>query len=43
MIIFKLFNEVDVRPFELEIKLPQTSMEMQRKKYKRNEENEKKG
>lgn len=30
-----IYNEVDVRPFELEIQLPQTSMEMQKKKYKR--------
>lgn len=29
-----IYNEVDIRPFELEIKLPQTSMEMQKKKYK---------
>lgn len=31
-----IYNEVDVRPFELEIKLPQTSMEMQKKTYKSN-------
>ncbi|ASV67003.1 MULTISPECIES: hypothetical protein [Cytobacillus] len=29
------YNDIDVRPFELEIKLPKTSMKMQKKKYKR--------
>jgi hypothetical protein len=36
-----IYNDIDVRPFELEIKLPETSMEMQRKKYKRKKESEK--